>query len=184
MDGNNFDDLARKLATGTSRRNVLRGLIGGGAALVGMKASGTLATVGCTQDQDCDDHNACTIDKCEATGICSHTPVDCDDHNACTVDMCDPDTGCVHTPIDCSHLDGECTAGHCNTSTGECYAVKTNEGEPCSTGICTNGVCGCVGDPKNARDRTPCSSNAQCCSGCCHPTRNFCLPENSRSCKG
>lgn len=39
MDGKNFDDLTRKLATGTSRRNVLRGLIGGGAALVGMKAA-------------------------------------------------------------------------------------------------------------------------------------------------
>src|SRR5262245_49840848 len=43
MDGRNFDDFARNLATGRSRRSVLRGLIGGGAALAGLKATGISA---------------------------------------------------------------------------------------------------------------------------------------------
>src|SRR5690349_13391712 len=43
MDGKNFDELTRKLATGASRRNVLRGLLGGAAALGGLKATETLA---------------------------------------------------------------------------------------------------------------------------------------------
>ena len=43
MDGNNFDDLTRKLATGASRRSVLRGLLGGAAALGGLKATDALA---------------------------------------------------------------------------------------------------------------------------------------------
>lgn len=43
MDGQNFDELTRKLATGISRRSVLRGPIGGGAALIGAKAASTAA---------------------------------------------------------------------------------------------------------------------------------------------
>src|SRR5690349_12690899 len=43
MDGKNFDELTRKLATGASRRSVLRGLLGGAAALGGLKATDTLA---------------------------------------------------------------------------------------------------------------------------------------------
>jgi hypothetical protein len=43
MDGRGFDDLARRLATGRSRRSVLRGLIGGGAALVAARAGTALA---------------------------------------------------------------------------------------------------------------------------------------------
>ena len=43
MDGNGFDELTRRLATGRSRRSVLRGLVGGGAALVAAKTGVTLA---------------------------------------------------------------------------------------------------------------------------------------------
>jgi hypothetical protein len=43
MDGNGFDDLTRQLATGRSRRSVLKGLIGGGAALLATGAGSTLA---------------------------------------------------------------------------------------------------------------------------------------------
>ncbi len=43
MDGNGFDDLTRRLATGRSRRSVLKGLIGGGAAVLATGAGSTLA---------------------------------------------------------------------------------------------------------------------------------------------
>lgn len=43
MDGNGFDDLTRRLATGRSRRSVLRGIVGGGAALAAARAGTSLA---------------------------------------------------------------------------------------------------------------------------------------------
>jgi hypothetical protein len=43
MDGRGFDDLTRNVAQATSRRSLLRGLIGGGAAVVATKAGTTLA---------------------------------------------------------------------------------------------------------------------------------------------
>jgi hypothetical protein len=45
MDGRGFDDLVRRLATGRSRRSVLRGVIGGGAALAATKAGTSLAAL-------------------------------------------------------------------------------------------------------------------------------------------
>lgn len=43
MDGTKFDALAKGLATGRTRRSVLRGLIGGGAAVVAARTGTTLA---------------------------------------------------------------------------------------------------------------------------------------------
>jgi len=43
MDGRGFDELARRLATGTSRRSILRGMFTGGAALLATKAGSGLA---------------------------------------------------------------------------------------------------------------------------------------------
>jgi hypothetical protein len=43
MDGNGFDELTRRLATQRSRRSVLRGLVGGGAALAATRAGASLA---------------------------------------------------------------------------------------------------------------------------------------------
>jgi hypothetical protein len=43
MDGRGFDKLTRDLATGRTRRSVLRGLIGGGAAVLAAKAGTALA---------------------------------------------------------------------------------------------------------------------------------------------
>jgi hypothetical protein len=57
LDKNGFDDLTRKVAQGVSRRTLLRGLIGGGAAaVVGVKATSTLA------------QNAGKVDICHALG--------------------------------------------------------------------------------------------------------------------
>jgi hypothetical protein len=43
MEGRGFDDFVRRLAEGQSRRSVLRGLVGGGAALVAARAGSSLA---------------------------------------------------------------------------------------------------------------------------------------------
>src|SRR5690349_4500204 len=46
MDDRRFDDLTRQLARGHTRRSVLRGLVGGGAAVLATGAGSTLAKPG------------------------------------------------------------------------------------------------------------------------------------------
>jgi hypothetical protein len=96
----------------------------------------------------CDDDDPCTVDSCEPTKTCVHTPVncddgnvcnglevcealsglcqpgttiDCDDRNACTTDACDPVLGCQSMPLGCD--DGDlCTKDSCD-SVGGCAHV-------------------------------------------------------------
>ncbi len=91
---------------------------------------------GCSQQAQtggCDDGNACTSNTECTQGACGGgKPIACDDKNVCTVDACNPTGGCVHTPvadgIPCD--DGvECTVGD-TCSTGKCgkpliWNVKT-----------------------------------------------------------
>jgi hypothetical protein len=53
----------------------------------------------CVTPADCDDHNACTTDGCNADTGCTHAALSCDDHDACTTDGCDPASGCTHAPV-------------------------------------------------------------------------------------
>jgi hypothetical protein len=167
MDGRNFDDLTRKLATGTSRRSVLRGLLGGAAALGGMKAAGVSAqrapkrmichfthsagnpyviievSENSIQEQSHLSHgdtyyNNCCIDS------------DCNDGYACTTDTC-VNGSCVYTPNDAYCDDGNvCTDDYCrpaesSDSSGCVYvnntAPCTDDGDPCTNDVCANGVC-------------------------------------------
>ena len=58
----------------------------------------------CAAADDCDDHDACTVDTCDAPNGCRHTPTTnataCADDDPCTTDACDPEApgGCLHTP--------------------------------------------------------------------------------------
>ncbi|KAL7535246.1 hypothetical protein ACHAXR_006381, partial [Thalassiosira sp. AJA248-18] len=68
---------------------------------------------------DCDDSNACTIDKCiPSTGLCDYTDKTCNDGNVCTEnDRCDVNTGCVFEqpkPFCCGNA--ECESGETETS--------------------------------------------------------------------
>jgi hypothetical protein len=73
-----------------------------GGTLSGMSGSTTAtvrmstATGQCVHiPVNCDDQNACTLDRCNPeTGACEHAPVSCDDQDPCTLDRCDP-TGCT-----------------------------------------------------------------------------------------
>src|SRR5690606_23930018 len=71
----------------------------------------------CTQDEHCNDNDACTgVETCNvATHTCNAgSPPVCNDNNACTTDSCDAASGCVNTLID---NDGD---GHASTSLGAC----------------------------------------------------------------
>lgn len=93
------------------------------------------------QQLQCNDHNPCTEDQCQAdigcvfppaadgapcsndnvcdgedacqNGICAGTSLlDCADPDPCTVDACDPKAGCTHIPVENCPADG----GGCNQS--------------------------------------------------------------------
>ena len=103
----------------------------------------------------CDDGDECTTGETCSGGTCGGGgAVTCDDSDLCTTDSCDSATGCVFTDIalDCTSLDGDCTQGACDPSTGACAANPVNDanacddndactaGEVCSNGSCTNGA--------------------------------------------
>jgi parallel beta-helix repeat protein len=54
----------------------------------------------CLADASCSDGNICNgIETCQA-GVCTAgTPLNCDDGDPCTVDSCEPTSGCQHTPV-------------------------------------------------------------------------------------
>lgn len=96
----------------------------------------------CTSNADCDDSADCTVDTCNASGMCNYMPVDalctapqtcqvgvgctsqmfcntaamCDDSIACTIDSCDVGNVCGHMA-----LDALCTMPgmtHCDAAMG------------------------------------------------------------------
>jgi len=129
---------------------------------------------GCTTDDDCDDNDACNgLETCVDTVCQSGTPVDCDDGDACTADSCAPATGaCSNDPISCDDADA-CTVDSCDPATG-CI----NDWAACGL---ADGCCGPDCDSTNDPDCEECvpsggycTSSAECCSGSCHPAKNYC----------
>jgi hypothetical protein len=88
-------------------------------------------------DGQCDDTVACTIDRCDESGRCTHDPDDarCDDRNPCTVDRCLSE-GCdnVGTTDPCD--DGvACSTDDRCTAEGTCAGVPDcPPGTVCSVG--------------------------------------------------
>jgi outer membrane protein assembly factor BamB len=82
-------------------------------------------------------------------GRCEGKPVDCDDHDPCTVDRCDPAAGCVHASKCASP--GTCTTATC-ASDGTCSFAARLDGFACDDGIacsqgdaCRSGQCAATG---------------------------------------
>ncbi len=119
--------------------------------------------VGCWADNQCDDGDACTADKCDATFGCQHTVTVCDDQNACTNDSCDVNLGCQHTPTVCDDTNA-CTTDSCDVSLG-CQHTPTVCDD---TNACTNDSC----DVSLGCDNTPtvCDDNSACTTDACDPS--------------
>lgn len=105
----------------------------------------------CSLDEECEDTNSCTSNRCEV-GTCVAVPTNvgggCDDGFACTVsDSCNAQGVCAGTIVVCD--DGNpCTDDSCDPISGACMAPPGIDGQPCSQGLscvemCTAGVCGC-----------------------------------------
>ncbi len=110
----------------------------------------------CTDDADCTDISACTVnERCEA-GACVSDALPCDDGNACTTDSCNPAVGCVNLAVGNGQVCGD----------GDfCNGVETCQLGVCSPGTtpdCTDGN-GCTLDGCDAS--IGCTHTIM--SGCC-----------------
>src|SRR5438034_1332137 len=131
----------------------------------------------CVSNGDCDDGDICNgLETCVNNTCVAGTPPDCDDHNPCTDDTCDAVMACVHTdntnPCDdgnpCTVNDtssgGQCQGGpagnlgtECRAAAGDCDVAEacdgtnaacpadatkqsgtacTDDGNPCTTDTC------------------------------------------------
>ena len=117
----------------------------------------------------CNDKLACTLDVCEPTKGCTHTPSGavCADGNECTDTLCDLAKGCVAIPKvkGCKLLGScavaQCTAGQCK-ATGE--LIDCNDSNPCTADLCST-VEGCVHTPLTTGSL--CRNIANCKEGTC-----------------
>ncbi|MBM4343977.1 MAG: hypothetical protein FJ100_11465 [Deltaproteobacteria bacterium] len=102
----------------------------------------------------CDDANVCTGDDSCANGACQGSKAKvCDDGNACTVDLCDPKTGCAVKSADPG-------------------VACDDDANPCTVDQCQNGKCAHTPAPGTvacADDGNVCTLD-QCSNGtCAHP---------------
>ncbi|MBI5610053.1 MAG: hypothetical protein HY902_14355, partial [Deltaproteobacteria bacterium] len=131
--------------------------------------------------KDCDDKNACTLDKCDsASGNCLHPAkpdgANCEDGDLCTSnDTCKAGTCAAGPPTNCDDKDA-CTADSCS-KTGGC-SNKTvadkfpcDDGDPCTyTDVCTAGQC--AGVKVNCDDNNVCTDDICGKVGCDHAAKN------------
>ena len=127
----------------------------------------------CATGADCNDHNVCTYDSCDA-GVCSNTwlegcrpcatAADCNDNNACTTESCvagvcydTPISGCCTTVVDCDDHNA-CTTDTCGA--GACHHAAISGCTPCTT-------------VANCNDFNACTTDT-CIGGACVHT-NTCL---------
>jgi sugar lactone lactonase YvrE len=127
----------------------------------------------------CSDGDACTTNDACAKGTCTGgAPLDCNDLNACTLDKCLPAVGCVHTPSLAACDDGiSCTMDAC--ADASCSHVANDamceDGNACTTNACEASGCQHVqlaGSPCD--DGDPCTVLGTCNGGFCVSTPNLC----------
>ncbi len=194
MDGNNFDALTKKLARATSRRSFFKGLIGGGAAVVG----GSIAALpeadaqssNCqsfhTTGQGCNDppgKNCCATDLCIGDNINNPGAGKCGTCPSGSTFCPNPS----HPGFCCSDATQACVGGEC------CNLPTCPVGQAC--GSVTNN-CGTIGCGTCPGGQT-CNASGQCvclaedptttCAGKCGTVNNNCgTPVNcgNTNCQG
>ncbi|MBN1774676.1 MAG: hypothetical protein JXB32_25670 [Deltaproteobacteria bacterium] len=139
--------------------------------------------VPCTDAVDCEDGNSCTIDTCEAGGICLNAPaVDgttCDDELYCTVeDACSAGVCTGGGSRDCSAGVPTCNLGACDEDADRCTTTPLPDGTSCNDGLyctvgetCAGGMCG------GATPRDCSSMDDGCNVGVCDDAVGGCVLE-------
>ena len=197
MDGQRFDELARALAGGTSRRRLLRGiggLIGVAAGLAGAEATSAKPAPkkcknqgsGCKANGDCCGGTCCNRVCCGDGATCvdgACVEPECSETRPCPDlgQLCWPDV-CVNGS--CTQVSLDCDDGNPCTEEGICDPASGCVHLPRPAGIqCPGGYCDALGTC-----RPPCSAATQCpppppgerclvavCdSGVCHLRGNDC----------
>ncbi|MFH1210867.1 MAG: hypothetical protein V1645_03040 [archaeon] len=148
----------------------------------------------CHADEDCDDKNNCTIDRCNSEKECYTTPtVICNNGDGCCPSECgwENDTDCEKEPeiipmcvndTDCTDDDG-CTTDKCEGNPANCTHTKT---EGCSlnrkcynmTERADDYYCTKEGMEKQKENKEPCTENYECKENIC--TKNQCGKESKR----
>ena len=169
MDGENFDNLARKLATGTSRRTILKGLLGsvaGGTLALRRGRNAEAAPPGaqfCTNSGQCADPcQYCAATNKDGSGFCIQRPVGdvgrcaagtcCDQAGQCTANAgCSANnSSCVPLIRDLCGVTGDIC---CCSDFGDCSCVTLGTDAHCTgcNEACTNGqTCQSSGDGTGA----------------------------------
>ena len=132
MDNQRFDRFTRVLASGKSRREMLRLLASGSVGALALGATVINAgaqdaePLACNSHADCQDSNPCTFNRCFhghcVTKIRPNGAKCPDDGNFCTTDICYEGV-CVHPPkpdgTPCPdgdpNVDSDCVAGICTS---------------------------------------------------------------------
>jgi hypothetical protein len=135
----------------------------------------------CSGPEDCNDGDACTVDRCNAEGTCEDSPKcqdgesccegdcakccadsDCDDGVACTKNRCFMGQ-CMYVPNDaecamgqyCAPNDGCRARQTCGLTPGEDVAKACDDGSTCTTDSCVDSFC----------QHDYCAEGKLCCEG-------------------
>lgn len=167
MDGSRFDDLARALAGGRSRRGFARGAVAAALGVAGVAARGTSGlAVRCQKDGDCAGCQTCNKRK----GRCA---AGCGKDKRCCGDACVAPEECCSGPEQCNACSA-CVGGRCRPD------LAKND-QPCGPAekclVCANGTCGIPSDAR-CRSNERCRPRTGACCTKCTKDGN-CCPEGS-----
>lgn len=164
------------------------------------------ACVGCIDDSQCSDANACNGAETCVNNVCqAGTAVECAQVE-CQAGSCDPNDGsCSYTdladgsscsdgagqcfggqctvcqPSDCEDETNECTAARCN-ETNQCVDEPVTDGTPCTGGQCNSGQCvECVAD-SDCASATNCTEAATCVNNSCQAGAPVVCPDDGNIC--
>ncbi|MBI4819516.1 MAG: hypothetical protein HY791_24805 [Deltaproteobacteria bacterium] len=139
------------------------------------------------REGSCDDGSACTYDDSCDDDECVGEAVDCDDDDPCTVDYCDPSSGCGHSPAPPCDDENPCTDDFCVPFEG-CETRDRDDGRSCgprdgcrSLHVCYGGSCyfleGSILDGKaSCEDGDACTLGDLCFDGECRPGERIFRP--------
>jgi len=134
----------------------------------------------CTSAADCDDHDPCTTDTCDAVNVCEHTTAPdgtaCSDGNACTqTDTCQAGVCTGTNPITCPAPDQCHVVGTCNPATGICSDPAKPDGSACNDGSACTQTDTCQGGVCTGTNPVTCPAPDQChVAGTCNPATGLC----------
>lgn len=123
----------------------------------------------------CDPGTVCITSGTCQSGRCIGPELDCDDHNQCTVDVCNATLGCEHLPAPPCPGDGRCQLGVCDPVQG-CGLTSAPDGTTCGTDqsctaaqVCISGGCVTRRPPNGylCAEASPCQGEGHCQNDVC-----------------